>query len=55
MPMVEYKCPKCGVFEGYQPSPHTIHATRMCPKCHREAKLIISVPASRNPAYGIQK
>jgi putative FmdB family regulatory protein len=51
MPIYEYKCPGCGVFEEF----HTmdkIPVTGRCPKCEGEAGRIISIPAlSRTPKH----
>ena len=49
MPIYEYKCSSCGVFEEF----HTmdkVPATGRCPRCEGEAGRIISIPAlSRMP------
>lgn len=53
MPMFEYKCYTHGRFDSYA-SKAPGAPTRSCPKCGRSCKQVeVSVPAKRNPNYGI--
>lgn len=53
MPLYEYKCPKHGKFEVFQFALAGEDSVR-CPICKEESPLVgFSVPAKRNPRYGI--
>ena len=54
MPVYEYDCSKHGRFESVQPMSKS-DDTQPCPKCKKQTERVDSIPARRNPEYGIQR
>lgn len=55
MPIYEYICPVDGSrFEKILPISQS-DESQECPKCGQESERVDSVPARRNPEYGIQR
>lgn len=54
MPIYEYDCQKHGRFESVQHMSQS-DKDQPCPKCKKNAPRVDSVPAKRNPYYGIQR
>ena len=53
MPIFEFECPVHGKFERITLEKYD---TQLCPQCGEECeKVDWSIPARRNPEYGVQK
>lgn len=54
MPIYEYICPQDGRFEAILPLSQS-DKKQSCPVCDKKSERVDSVPARRNPEYGIQR